>query len=69
MKWINTAFKCRDAAEFCLSDLIGVSIKVGQIFLCDDRYYVPWLPFSESEYEIGAQVVAKHMGSIPPPLN
>lgn len=39
MKWINTAFKCRDTADLCR----------------------PWLPFSKSEYEIGVQVVSKHI--------
>lgn len=61
MKWINTAFKCRDIAELCRSDLIGAAIRVGEIFSCDGRYYVPWLPFSESEYDIGVQVVSKHI--------
>lgn len=61
MKWINTAVKCRDTAELCRSDLIKVGIKVSDIFLCDDRYYVPWLPFSQAECELGTQVVSKYI--------
>lgn len=61
MKWINTAFQFKDIAELCRKELDEAGIKVGQIFLDDGRYYVPWMPMSQSEYEAGVQIVCEHI--------
>lgn len=61
MKWITAPFKCRNTAELCRSDLIGVGIKVSEIFLSYDCYCLPWLPFTRAEYAIGVKIVSKYI--------
>lgn len=61
MKWRNTSFKCQDAAESCRREMAEANIKVGEIFLNDEYYCVPWMPMSKSEYENGVQIVCKHI--------
>lgn len=61
MKWINTAFKYQVIAETFKKELNEVGIKVGKIFLYDNRYYVPWIPMSMFEYETGVQIANKHI--------
>lgn len=61
MKWRNTSFKCQDIAELCRKELIEAGIKVGDIFLDGEYYYVPWMPMSQIEYETGVQIVCEHI--------
>lgn len=61
MKWRNTSFKYQDVAESCRKEMVEAGIKVGDIFSDDEYYYVPWMPMSGAEYEIGVQIVSKHI--------
>lgn len=61
MYWKDTAFVYLDIAELCFEELRVAGIKVGKIFFDDGYYYVPWLPISQSEYEIGVQIVSQHI--------
>lgn len=61
MKWRNTCFKDKDIAELCRNELAEAGIKVGDVFLNDERWYVPWMPMSKAEYEAGVHVVCQHI--------
>lgn len=61
MYWKDTAFVYLDIAELCFEELRAAGIKVGKIFFDDGYYYVPWSPISQSEYEIGVQIVSQHI--------
>lgn len=61
MKWRNTRFQHKDIAELCRNELAEAGIKVGDVFLNDEHWYVPWMPMSKAEYETGVHVVCQHI--------
>ena len=50
-----------DVAELCRREMVEAGIKVGDIFLDDEYYYVPWMPISKAEYDIGVRIVCEHI--------
>ncbi len=61
MKWENTSFKYQNVAEACRREMAEAGTKVGDIFSDDEYYYVPWMPMSKAEYEIGVHIVCEHI--------
>lgn len=61
MKWRNISFNRKDTAEECMEEMVKAGIKVGDIFLNDEYFLLPWMPMNKEEYEHGINIAFKHI--------
>lgn len=61
VEWKEKGFEFKEIAELCRGELSSAGLRVGEIFLSDGRWYVPWQPTDIGEYEIGVRIICEHI--------
>ncbi len=61
MKWQNVSFNDKDIAEKCKNGLAESGIKVGDIFINDEYWCVPWMATSKAEEEAAINIICQYI--------